>query len=144
MHEHVPRVRAAIMLPYPSAALGLEVTFVFLYLIVEFIRLYLGGSASNAPGVLPWHASRAGILVDLQKATAACCILLASCSNGIIANGCCVFPPPPWRSVLGEQNGGHQSAGFIHFPCGARHHLSRLLLAPADVCVRYTLTGMAA
>lgn len=34
---------AAIMLPYPSAALGLEVTFIFLYLVVEFTRLYLGG-----------------------------------------------------------------------------------------------------
>lgn len=33
---------AAIMLPYPKAAIGLEVTFVFLYLFVEHIRLYLG------------------------------------------------------------------------------------------------------
>ena len=33
---------AAIMLPYPQAALGLEITFVFIYIVVELIRLYLG------------------------------------------------------------------------------------------------------
>ena len=32
----------AIMLPYPPNALGLEVTFVFVYALLEWVRLRLG------------------------------------------------------------------------------------------------------
>jgi len=47
-HEHTLDINyahgacfAAIMLPYPQTAIGLEVAFVFLYAIIESIRLYL-------------------------------------------------------------------------------------------------------
>ena len=39
---------AGIMLPYPTAAIGLEVAFVFAWAIVEAARIYLGAASKTA------------------------------------------------------------------------------------------------
>ncbi len=39
----------AIMLPYPPNSIGLEVTFVFVYALLEWARLRIGEGAQSVP-----------------------------------------------------------------------------------------------
>lgn len=48
-----PNVGAGIKFPYPAAAYGLEITFLFLYVVVELTRVYLVGMGNKTEQVSP-------------------------------------------------------------------------------------------
>lgn len=97
---------AGIMLPYPTAAIGLEVAFVFAWAIVEAARIYLG-AVCTAMEVFFFRRRATPSVIPLRL-----------------------------HRLARKQDGAHRPASCVYCLDSARHYLSCLLHSPPNIRVR--------
>jgi hypothetical protein len=110
------------LLPYPPTILGAEVAYVFLYGIVEWIRIRQGEEGCGAGRARKERGWRVGL--PRRRATDA-----TRCTHTRHTHHTCATP----ASLQRQQAGEHCHPALLPHPGSASHHLPRLLYLPADV-----------